>query len=294
MTPTYRMFNDPVAFAEAVAPFLTASETVNGLLLGLTRTVARPGTSYTGRNHLALAEDEGVISGAVLMTPPFGPVISQVSNSIAVDALAESLLPRKDEARTVFGPVDSSDAFAERWSQLTGRSRTIAFRERVLRLTSVKRPRTPPGSFRAATPTDRALLIQWMTGFNLEAFGQGSPELKRTKLAIDSRLNDNGAGFLIWEDGEPVALAGFCDSTPTGVRIGPVYTPAAFRGRGYASALTAQLSQQLLDSGRSFTFLFTDVENAISNHVYEKIGYRPVTDFRLWSFSEPAQSEETQ
>ncbi|MEO2005035.1 MAG: GNAT family N-acetyltransferase [Candidatus Poribacteria bacterium] len=45
------------------------------------------------------------------------------------------------------------------------------------------------------------------------------------------------------------------------------------RGRGYASALVAKLSQHMLDSGFSFCVLYTDLANPRSNAIYEKIGY---------------------
>ena len=284
MTLSYREYEDPAVFAVAVKPFLMEREAEHCLLLGISATLTRPGSPYTGRNHLALVEDDGVVCGALLMTPPFGPLISRVGDPLVVRALADGLLGRKDDVPTVFGPAQASDAFAARWTEITRRTAAITLRERVYQLTSVRRPVSRSGTFRAATEADRDLLIEWLFGFNKEAFGADSAEADRAEMAIDSRLRDPGSGFLIWEDGEPVALAGYCDPTPNGVRIGPVYTPDRFRGRGYASALTAELSQQLLDRGKEFTFLFTDLANPISNHVYEKIGYEPVTDFRLWSF----------
>jgi len=81
-----------------------------------------------------------------------------------------------------------------------------------------------------------------------------------------------------------VSIAGYGGPTPNGIRIGPVYTPPDLRGRGYASALTARLTQTLLDGGRRFCFLFTDLANPTSNSVYQRIGYRPVTDVDLWRF----------
>ena len=88
----------------------------------------------------------------------------------------------------------------------------------------------------------------------------------------------------LWEDGgEPVSLAGWGGPTPNGIRIGPVYTPPELRGRGYATALTAELSQRLLDGrlfegGRRFCFLYTDLANPTSNAIYERIGYRRVAE----------------
>jgi predicted GNAT family acetyltransferase len=89
--------------------------------------------------------------------------------------------------------------------------------------------------------------------------------------------------LFVWCDPAPgriVSMAIWTGLTPHGVRIGMVYTPPEFRGRGYASNCVAALTQRLLDSGRTFCFLFTDLANPTSNKIYRAIGYRHVCDFR--------------
>jgi hypothetical protein len=66
-----------------------------------------------------------------------------------------------------------------------------------------------------------------------------------------------------------------------------VYTPPELRGRGYASACVAAASQEHLDAGRRWCFLFTDVENPTSNRIYQTIGYRPIRDVRVFHFDAP-------
>jgi len=56
-----------------------------------------------------------------------------------------------------------------------------------------------------------------------------------------------------------------------------VYTPPAYRRRGYASACGAALSQLILDAGRRFCFLYTDLANPTSNQIYQQIGYEHVS-----------------
>jgi predicted GNAT family acetyltransferase len=79
-------------------------------------------------------------------------------------------------------------------------------------------------------------------------------------------------------------MAGSTGPTPHGIRIGAVYTPPEYRQRGYASACVAYLSQMMLDSGRKFCFLFTDLSNPTSNHIYQQIGYEPVCDVDNYVF----------
>ncbi|MGE5275304.1 MAG: GNAT family N-acetyltransferase, partial [Verrucomicrobiota bacterium] len=56
------------------------------------------------------------------------------------------------------------------------------------------------------------------------------------------------------------------------------------RGRGYATSLVAGLSQSLLDAGRRFCFLYTDLANATSNAIYERIGYVRVAESAMVAF----------
>ena len=126
---------------------------------------------------------------------------------------------------------------------------------------------------------------------------EGGPGRDRAEAMVDHRLVSPTGGILLWEDGgEPVSLAGWGGPTPNGIRVGPVYTPPELRGRGYATALTAELSQRLLDGrllegGRRFCFLYTDLANPTSNAIYERIGYRRVGESAEYRFGvEPART----
>ena len=60
-------------------------------------------------------------------------------------------------------------------------------------------------------------------------------------------------------------------------RVGPVYTPPEHRGRGYASAAVAGVSERLLEQGVRVC-LFTDQANPTSNRIYTALGFEPVVD----------------
>ncbi len=59
-----------------------------------------------------------------------------------------------------------------------------------------------------------------------------------------------------------------------------------YRRQGYASSCVAALSQTLLDQGRKYCFLFTDLANPTSNHIYQAIGYQPICDMNEYWFEE--------
>jgi uncharacterized protein len=145
--------------------------------------------------------------------------------------------------------------------------------------------RPAPGRLRVAEPEDRALLEQWIHAFSIEA---GMPTHRIERLAGDwirARV------IFLWEDdAEPCSMAGWVARTPNGVRVGYVYTPPEVRGRGYASAAVAEVSQRALDDGRHFCFLYTDLANPTSNAIYQRIGYRPVCDVMDWHLEEAPPS----
>src|SRR4051794_1327852 len=74
----------------------------------------------------------------------------------------------------------------------------------------------------------------------------------------------------------PARLPTACASTATTLDAYP---------RPRNSGGVAAVSQHLLDSGRKFCFLFTDLANPTSNKIYQQIGYEPVSDFRHWNIS---------
>ena len=139
---------------------------------------------------------------------------------------------------------------------------------------------------RLADASDRELLLAWVGAFAGRRYARDPRRPRAPSGSIDARLAGGDAGFALWEaGGRPVSLVGFGGPTPNGIRIGPVYTPPELRGRGYASALTAQLSQRQLDCGRRFCFLYTDLANPTSNAIYMRIGYEQVCDSRELAFS---------
>ena len=131
----------------------------------------------------------------------------------------------------------------------------------------------------AETAEDRELALRWWIAFGAEVLHEGGPGHERAEVMVDHRLSSPTGGILLWADeGEPVSLAAWGGPTPNGIRVGPVYTPPELRGRGYATAVTAELSRRLLDGtlfegGRRFCFLYTDLANPTSNAIYERIGY---------------------
>jgi hypothetical protein len=131
---------------------------------------------------------------------------------------------------------------------------------------------------RIASDRDVTVISSMLDGFEREA--TPSEAAKRDLRALAERMISRAAAFF-WEDGGgSVSFAAWQRRVGRGVSIGPVYTPPSLRGHGYATALVAALSQHMLDSGCSYTCLFTDLANPTSNSIYPKVGYRALGDAR--------------
>jgi predicted GNAT family acetyltransferase len=147
-----------------------------------------------------------------------------------------------------------------------------------------------PGGMRRATEDDREIVAKWIAAFSAEAGTEPVEPLDWADrvIAADPAMR----GMYLWEEGGVVvSFAGYNGPTANGIRIGPVYTPPEVRGHGYASACTATLTQMLLDGGRRFCFLFTDLANPTSNKIYQAIGYRPVVDVHIHRFGATSERE---
>jgi predicted GNAT family acetyltransferase len=138
----------------------------------------------------------------------------------------------------------------------------------------------PPGRPRTADAADRDLLLAWFEKFHDEAMPAGPRESVRV---VDDRLGHGGLTF--WEhDSQPVSLAGRSRAAAGQARVGPVYTPPGLRGRGFGAAVTAAVTQAALDEGAEGVVLFTDLANPTSNSLYQRLGYRPVSEWAVLRF----------
>jgi uncharacterized protein len=280
--------DDPKAFAARTQPFLMADEARHNLLLGITTTLIERPDVYQ-EFHLWVVEEQRETVAAAICTPPFNLAVSRSGTDGAMAALAEGLRHDGVTFPGVSGAVPEVEDFVEAWTALIGAAGSPAMASRIYRLTNVKPVDGVSGHLRDATQEDRDLLIDWIGRFATEALPRNDPmaDPNRRARAVDLRLGATGAGLVLWDEGGPVSFAGYGGRTPNGIRIGPVYTPPDLRRRGYASALVASLSQRLLDEGRTFCFLHTDLSNPTSNRIYIDIGYEPVCDSWNYRFEAP-------
>lgn len=279
-----RRFHSIEEFYGRVEPFLLAREAEHNLLLGICAHLMRYPERVERPPYLACVEQEGQVVAAAFMGPPNNLVLSHIAAPGAIPLIASDLYGEYKTLPGVVAPVPFSKAFAEEWQRQSGQSHELRMAERLYQLEKVNAVTDVPGGMRKATERDTALLCRWMAEFHAEALGE--TDTSHTGLMVDRFLHSETQGIYLWEDGHglPVSMSGYSRPTPNGIVILAVYTPREHRGRGYASANVAALSRLLLDQGRKYCFLYTDLANPTSNHIYQAIGYKPVSDADMYRF----------
>ncbi len=285
MTLQVHRYNSVDEFLAAAGDFLVAREAEHNLMLGICSTIRADPARYAedSPTFATVTDAAGRVMAASLRTPPFNQVLSWTDEREAVDALVDAL--RDAPLPGMLGPKEPAAQFAARWASLTGQAAHVDVAERIFRLERVITPDSlASGSWRSGEARDRELLLRWWLDFLAEAMPEQSPPPDPGAF-VDRWIASDHQWIYLWEvGGQVVSLVGAGAETPNGVRIGPVYTPPEQRNRGYASALTAAASQNQLDRGRRFVFLFTDLANPTSNKIYQSIGYKPVCDVDMYRF----------
>ncbi len=261
------------AFLDAAQAVLMMAEAENNLILGVAQGIAR-NPAAAPNPYLATVADHAGVQACAVHISPFKLVITR-SNREPIAVLARHAFEAVPDLDGVTGPARSAADFAHAWSRLSGLEPRLGMRLRIHETRKVvdsDLPR-PAGHFRQATPDDHAVLAAWADVFVAEA---------RIPDPVDSARVVGDAiargRLYVWHDERPVSMAAWAGKTPNGVRINFVYTPQELRGRGYGTACVKALTQQQLEQGNAFCWLYTEVSSGASPNIFKRIGYWPVSD----------------
>jgi predicted GNAT family acetyltransferase len=268
---------DAEAFLAAAAPLTAANPAIDAFVAMLVGAWRASGTNVEGA-YAATCDDDGARGFAVAF--PGRAVVLENSAPQAARAFAADVPDGLSGISCVHGERSACSAFAAAWCRRFPRRYREAAHLRHHHLQHLARVPVPAGAMRVAADADLA----WLTTMSLEfAVEARVPDAPATVVeGVQRRLA--AVRYRIWDEGGPVAFAAWAPAGDAAARIAPVYTLPRHRGRGYATALTAALSRELLEAGRRGLFLMTDVTNPTSNAIYARIGVRPVSDTYRFDF----------
>lgn len=261
--------HDPATFLAAAEPLVRDDIAHLAFLRAWVESTA--GAAATQRRFMATWK-RGDVAGVAFQRGD-GPVVLGASAPEAAAAFAEALQDDYPQLDDVVGALPACEAFLRKWHAPPGKvfRQRHRLRDHVLR--TLMMPVAARGCVRPAVASDLAWLIEMQHAFAAEV---GIP-ISASTLAEQVERRLGTGGYRIWNDAEDVAYAGFGMAGDDASRVAPVYTRPAFRTRGYASSLVAQICAELVNAGRQ-VFLVTDVANPTSNSLYARLGFVALGD----------------
>ena len=229
-------------------------------------------------------EAGGEVRAIFYRTPPRRLSLTPLSAEQA-DTLAAHLAGLGHSPSGVIADHDTATAFAEAWQRHTGAAPDPSGGRRLYRLGTLTPPQPrPEGRGRVAGEQDHEQVVRWCREFCVDVGENVSIDHRRRLLGRHPLRRQ--ALHVLGDPGRHSRLHGGLTSMIAGkVRVDPVYTPAHLRGRGYAGAVTVEVSRAALAAGATDVVLFADPANPTSNALYQRIGYVHVTDFTGYRFS---------
>ncbi len=265
-------------FLRTAGSHLYKNEAANGLVLGICETLAHARHHYQQPPLLIRIAKEGETRTVAVQTPPHNLILTK-GNKTDFVALAQYLFIKNRFVPGVIGPPKEVAAFLDHWKTMTPVKIKTTVHQRLYRLDRVVFPRSAKGQLEKATAKDARLLAGWLGDFFAESLPSDARSAKEN-LEVARMKVEQGQAF-VWRVGRSaVSMAFATRPTRQGISIGPVFTPVSQREKGYASALVAYLSQHMLDEGKKFCTLYTDLSNPTSNDIYMRIGYRAIAESR--------------
>ena len=262
---------DARAFLERAERWLEASDMENALVLTSARNARIDESRYPKPVYWATVEDGGRIVGCAVRTPPYRLGVTAL-NDTAIAAVIVHVAQVYATLSGVSGPEPTVDVLAAAWCRTRGGTARVSSRHRLYSLRVLIPPaHRPHGALRPATEADAALVRSWGEAFVKEAGVEGMTadfftQLLRARTAY------------LWDDEEPRCLAASIRQTPRASAIGVLFTPLAWRGRGYGTAAVAALSGLLFGGGSSSCYLYAHPENTAVSRIVGGIGYQRVQD----------------
>ncbi len=269
---------------------LYTQSAVNSLMLGVCERLVSEPDAVQDPFFAVIKDSKDVPQLAGVMTPPHNIILAGWEDPPAAhQLLVQHLLETRRTVPGAIGPLSIVNTFVKCWEATTGQAYATSMHQRVYELRQVQMPEIPEGRCRCATPEDMEIVSEWLRDFEKEALSE-----TRQPDRIRARRLVNQKNVFFWQIGDsPVSMAMRTRPIQNSITISGVYTPPKYRQRGFATACVAILSHNLLSQGYETLTLFTDLANPTSNAIYQKIGFRPVCDFRMVDFLPKVGEDQT-
>lgn len=258
---------------------LYAREAEYSLMLGLAEMSVKTNKN-SGLFYIVSSDSKSI---SFCLVTDRAAVLSEMPEE-ALRALADQLFFDQVNFPAAIGPVASVQTFAKTWAGVTEKKFKIGMAQKIYQLNQVIQPRSVQGQLILATSEHEELVTKWIYEFSLESLPHENNSIERAKEFALNKIPKGEVFIWLDETGIPVSMNSVGRPTKHGSSVSGVYTPVMYRRKGFASALVAGTSQHLLDQGKKFCVLYTDLANPTSNKIYQDIGYREIATSVMYIF----------
>jgi len=259
--------------------FLTRHVNSSMFLLGNLESHGLGGGPHPDATRYALAEAEGRITGVLgatrggyLMCQLPGPALALAPDLLA--ALAPVVM------QGITGDAEQVDSVLAHLS-LPPAAFALNRVEPLMQLPldTLFLP-DPPPLLRRPTEEDRALLLDWFTGYVIDT-GHCSPERAaiRATEATGRAITKGETRLLVAPSGRALAMAALNARAGAAVQVGGVYVPPEQRGKRLAGAAVGALLAEARANGATRAILFAAADPA--RRAYARLGFAEIGAYRL-------------
>lgn len=266
-------YHTPSDFLQVTEAFLQKKALENNMILGFCNNFEDKTKPQEGVFFVTVMEKGKLqIASMVFHSRLLIAAKSLLENAIAT--LADYYIKHEIEIKTIIAEKEFTEAFAHYYPKIIVEKIPLLLNK----LTIVQPLPLVEGDFLMADDSQIELFTDWTIAFEMEIHVNLPPDRDKMRKLTESRIK-KGTIFQWVVAGEIVCMVAIMRRTPEVGIVGLVYTPPDLRGKGYATSATQKLSEWMLQNGYETCVLFTEKANRISNHIYQKIGYEPISEF---------------
>ena len=264
---------DARAFLARAEPWLLTREIEHAGVLQSARQARADDSRYERPIYWATLEDDGRLVGCAYRTPPFKVGVTALPDAAIAPLVADLAATYPGNISGFSGPDPTVSILASAWVEQRGGSWSVNTRGRLMSFSggAADDGATKKGVLRLADANDTALAQSWGAAASIDSGiaaldGNLCVQLIRAKL------------LYFFADDRARCMLGLLRETRESVAVGIVYTPATFRGQGYATAALRALDRLLEERGVKNRYLWVDPRSDGAQALAAKLGCRFVYD----------------
>ncbi len=265
-----------------VDSFLNEKPAVNFEAIGIIENLRADSEAYESGLECVVVYRQECILTVTCRIQPYNLLISHTHDIKSIPTIVEHYIDTKIDIPGIYGPLQETTSFVERWKELTGQIFQCGDEYLQYSLSSLRTIPEYVGDISIATVEHETMLSNWTVHSIREIIPTTTEKFERGCVESFKNLLEKNRVFILKMDGTIVSMAAVSGRTKNMQAINDVYTPPEHRGFGYATELCTFLSDFILNDCKDTPILWVKSTNEAAIHVYEKIGFKQVAKMALY------------